>query len=90
MANKINLTMRIDATMRERVQKAAAAQLVTESTWLRQAILAALGTMDAAEVSDAALQSNTLRDKRLSVRLRPDDRLLLTDRARARGMAPAT
>lgn len=42
------------------------------------------------EISSAALRGKALRTARLMIRLGPDDKLLLRERAAARGMAPAT
>ena len=36
------------------------------------------------------MQADAVRARRLTIRLRPDDQLLLRERASARGMAPAT
>jgi Bacterial mobilisation protein (MobC) len=84
------LKTRVSPETKARVQAVAQRQLLTESIWLRRTIDAALRTSDVVppEVPDRAKAS--LRGRCLYVRLRPEDRLLLTDRAAARGMPAAT
>lgn len=90
MANTHRIAIRVESDLHERVQRAAQVGLESESAWVRRAIIAALGERDADDVPATELQSRKRRDKRLSVRLRPDDRRNLADRAELRGMAPAT
>jgi Bacterial mobilisation protein (MobC) len=84
------LKTRVSPATKARVQAVAQRQLLTESIWLRRTIDAALSTSDVTppDVPDRVKES--LRDRCLYVRLRPEDRLLLTDRAAARGMPAAT
>jgi len=84
------LKTRVSPQIKARVQAVAQRQLLTESIWLRRTVDAALSTSDVTppDVPDRAKQS--LRGRCLYVRLRPEDRLLLTDRAAARGMPAAT
>ena len=49
-----------------------------------------LQSASAAEVGTPGGADRTSRDSRLTVRIRPDDQLLLRERAAARGMAAAT
>lgn len=49
-----------------------------------------LQSASAAEVGTLGGAGRTTRDSRLTVRIRPDDQLLLHERAAARGMAAAT
>ena len=75
------------------MNRAESMLLITESVWLKRLVMRALGE-SAASLPDAIgsqwrPQRHT-RDARLYVRLRPEDRLLLHERATARGMATAT
>jgi hypothetical protein len=84
------LKTRVSPETKTRVQAVAQQQLLTESIWLRRTVDAALRATDGAapDVPDRAIES--LRGRCLYVRLRPEDRLLLRDRAAARGMPAAT
>ena len=84
------LKTRVSPETKTRVQAVAQQQLLTESIWLRLTVDAALRTTDEAapNVPNRAVES--LRGRCLYVRLRPEDRLLLRDRAAARGMPAAT
>jgi len=87
------LKTRISLEEKQRVQALATRLLITESVWLKRLVMRALG-------ESAALLPDTIvtqreperhtRDARLYVRLHLEDRLLLRERATARGMAPAT
>jgi hypothetical protein len=76
------------------VQQAASRQLITESIWLKRLVIKALGDStesNSDEVGSAGrVEPSSARDSRLYVRLRHEDRLLLSERAAARGMAAAT
>jgi hypothetical protein len=79
-----------------RVARVTAAELLTESVWLRRLVLRALtaaqpqhGENGDHEVRTMGLGKRTAAD-RLNVRLRSEDRLLLNERSAARGMASAT
>ncbi len=64
---------------------------VTESSLLKKFVDVALLQSSGAPDSKVARQVDTvLRNVRVFVRLRPDDHVLLRDRAAARGMAAAT
>ena len=90
--------MAVDALVRCRVsletktllQSIAAREQVTESALVRQL----LETLVRASASDGPtngeLGDREVRAERMSIRLAPDDRLLLRDRATARGMPSAT
>ena len=75
------------------MQALATRLLITESVWLKRLVMRALGE-SAASLSDTIViqrePERYTRDARLYVRLRLEDRLLLRERATARGMAPAT
>jgi hypothetical protein len=75
------------------VQQAAGQQLITESIWLKRLVMRALsqsGELVSDTLGSTIRLERRARDARLYVRLRPEDCLLLGDRAAARGMAPAT
>jgi hypothetical protein len=70
---------------------AVAAQLgLSESAFLKRLVELNLQSTQAATVRIPEPTVAPVRGTRLSVRLRPDDRLLLRERAAARGMATAT
>jgi hypothetical protein len=62
----------------------------TESALVRQLLEATLRMSAREGFPDIGEPETTSRDFRLSVRLAPDDRLLLSERSVARGMAAAT
>lgn len=92
------LKTRVPAQTKALIRAAAEREYLTESIWLRRAIEAALR----AESAGTLTKPVPFRDRRsdteeahgdgarLYVRLRPDDRMLLRERAAARGMAGAT
>ena len=78
---------------KQRVHALASRLLITESVWLKRLVIRALGESVASFPEAIASQrppERQTRDARLYVRLRPEDRPLLSERATARGMAPAT
>ncbi len=95
---------RLTPDMKRRVANVAGREDVTESAWLKRLIVQALlaaddGGADAASMPDAVVpgschnQERKRRrpcDRRVYVRLRPEDLLLLETRAAARGMRSAT
>src|SRR5215813_4454552 len=87
------LKTRVSLEEKQRVHALAGRLLITESVWLKRLVIRALGE-SAASLPDATATQREperhTRDARLYVRLRPEDRLLLRERATARGMAPAT
>ena len=87
------LKTRVSLEEKQRVQALATRLLITESVWLKRLVMRALGE-SAASLSDTIViqrePERYTRDARLYVRLRLEDRLLLRERATARGMAPAT
>jgi hypothetical protein len=95
------LKTRTTPETKARVAKVAQAQLLTESVWLRQLVLRELragtpedeqrhrGDGPAADVGGARPYRRAPGSS-LYIRLRPEDRLLLQERAAARGMASAT
>lgn len=91
------LKTRVSPDTKRRVQSAAERQLLTESVWLRRIIDAALAAESGGTQTDeltGAIRGHSSAgrhssDWRLYVRLRQEDRLLLCERAAARGMAGA-
>lgn len=79
-----------------RVAKAVQAELLSESIWLRQLVLRELQAAQPAHAAGDVLatrgrcSTSCGAASRLNVRLRTEDRLLLHERAAARGMASAT
>lgn len=91
MAMRHQLHLSVPADLKRRVKAAARAEFLTPSAWVRRVTLRALGSSlgdHAAEIAED--YGADLRDQRLSVRVSPDDTLLLRTRAVARGMRPAT
>jgi hypothetical protein len=85
------LTAAVSGDTQRRVKAAAAAELISASAWLRRVTIRALACQPSAPEHTASDElSADLRDRRLCVRVSPDDALLLKDRALARGMRPAT
>jgi uncharacterized protein (DUF1778 family) len=93
------LKTRVPAETKALIRAAAEREYVTESIWFRRAIEHALLAQSGVSASpspqpfrDRRVQGNEKRRgrARLSIRLRPDDRLLLRERAAARGMPSAT
>ena len=81
--------------MRRIVQSVAQRQQLTESAWLRclieNTLRSAGATLNSSSDSAEPQPPEPIaRGARLYVRLRPDDQLLLRERAAARGMAAAT
>lgn len=89
--------MTVDALVRCRVsaetkcllRSIAAREHITESALIRQ-LLETLVRTSASESPDRARSDDAVRGDRMSIRLAPDDRLLLCERASARGMPSAT
>lgn len=92
---------RITPETKARVAQVTQSQLLTESIWLRRLVLRELGVAaseDArrhqigvpAEGIRGQCSNRRAPGSSLHVKLRPDDRLLLHERAAARGMASAT
>jgi hypothetical protein len=90
--------MPVDALVRCRVgsetktllQSIAAREQITESALVRQLLETLVKASAIAEAPTGKTDEPELRGERVSIRLAPDDRLLLSDRATARGMRSAT
>jgi hypothetical protein len=91
-------TMAVDALVRCRVssetktllQSIAAREQVTESALVRQLLDTLVRTSATESPAIGKPDDTELRGERLSIRLAPGDRLLLCERAGARGMPSAT
>ena len=91
-------TMAVDALVRCRVsaetktllQSIAARERITESALIRQLLDTLVRTSATATLPSGNSGDTELRGQRMSIRVAPDDRLLLRDRATARGMPSAT
>jgi len=90
MATSQLIAVRVSPETKARFRELASCQHMTESGLLKRLIDISL--RGAAPVRDNVSDSpyRAGRDSRVCVRLRPDDRLLLCERAASRGMAPAT
>jgi len=76
--------------MKERVRALAKQQQLGESGLLKRLLEMTLSSGAEVHKSDIEQTCRASRTSRLYVRLRPDDQLLLAERAAARGMAGAT
>ncbi len=92
------LSTRITPEIKEQITEVVRDEFLTESIWLRRLVLRELrvvGPDEARNRGDTSDARGRCSDKRaphsaLYVRLRPEDRMLLQERAAARGMASAT
>lgn len=92
------LKTRIPAEVKARVQSAAAQAYLTEAAWFRRAVDRELRTQGAIDPDVGSVAFNDRRCKRTAgrrktriyLRLRFDDRIILQERAAARGMPVAT
>lgn len=90
MAADALVRCRVTAETKAVLQSIADREQITESALVRQLLDALVkASATAGEVTRKADEPE-LRGERLSIRLAPDDRLLLSDRATARGMPAAT
>src|SRR6202167_5139251 len=90
MSDGTHLTTWVTRETKERFAAVARHQGLSDSALLKRLVEVTLQTASAGEVVTLAAADRTPRDSRLSVRIRPDDQLLLRERAAARGMAAAT
>src|SRR5580658_5968615 len=88
------LKTRVTPELKTRVTQITEAELLTEAVWLRRVVNAAIRRHGTAEPPAGASRGQCAGAlgpaTRLTVRLRRGDRLLLHERAAARGMASAT
>ena len=90
MSDGTHLTTWVTRETKDRFAAVARHQGLSDSALLKRLVDLMLQTASAGEVATLAAADRTSRDSRLSVRIRPDDQLLLRERAAARGMAAAT
>ncbi len=83
-------TIRLPAEHRARLQSLAHDYGLTESAFLRRLVDRAIEPLAPSPAAHANCVRDAARAERLYVRLYPDDRQLLAERALARGMASAT
>ena len=85
------IAARVSSDTKARLRALAEQQHMTESGLLKHVVEILLQAGSAPDASPTARADEPAsRGTRLTIRLRPDDRLLLRERAAARGMAPAT
>lgn len=90
MARESLIRCRVSNEVKGLLQSVAAQRQMTESALVRQLIEATVQMATVPEVADDVAPTSVVRDARLYVRLAPEDRLLLSDRAKTRGMPAAT
>ena len=90
MSDGTHLTTWVTRETKERFAAVARHQGLSDSALLKRLVDLMLQSASAAEVGTPGGADRAPRDSRLTVRIRPDDQLLLRERAAARGMAPAT
>ena len=90
MSDGTHLTTWVTRETKARFAAIARHQGLSDSALLKRLVDLMLQGAGAAEVGTSGGADRTSRDSRLTVRIRPDDQLLLRDRAAARGMAMAT
>jgi Bacterial mobilisation protein (MobC) len=90
MARESLVRCRVSDEVKGLLQTVAAQRQITESALVRQLIEAMVQMATDAGIAAGTASRRVVRDARLYVRLAPEDRILLSDRATARGMAPAT
>jgi predicted DNA-binding protein len=78
---------RVSSEVKDRLRQIASQRQTTESALVRQLLESVLKLTDLEEVGHP---ERALRDERLCVRLATEDRLLLADRARTRGLPAST
>lgn len=84
------IACRVTPETKARVRRLAERDGITESALLRQLLDVVLRTANLDELPAMATSDRVNRQARLNVRLEPEDWRLLTERAKARGMAAAT
>ena len=90
MAREALIRCRVSNEVKGLLHKVAAQRQITESALVRQLIEATVQMATVPEVADDVAPTSVVRDARLYVRLAPEDRILLSGRATARGMPSAT
>src|SRR4030095_259215 len=90
MKNCTHLATWVTRDAKARFALVAQTQGLTESALLKRLVELTLQTASVGVEGKRERYVQVPRESRLTIRLRPDDRLLLRERAVARGMAPAT
>ncbi|MGO9594788.1 MAG: plasmid mobilization protein [Steroidobacteraceae bacterium] len=90
MAADAFIQCRVTPEIKALVRALARRDQITESALVKQLLEVVLRSSAAAGLSRMEPERSSPRDMRLYVRLDPDDRLLLNERAAARGMPSAT
>jgi hypothetical protein len=90
MSDGTHLTTWVTRETKERFAAVARQQGLSDSALLKRLVELMLQSASAADLGTPGGRDRTARDSRLTVRIRPDDQLLLRERAAARGMAAAT
>jgi hypothetical protein len=84
------IAARVSSATKDRLRSLAAKRQLSESALLKDLLELTLGGPAVPASDDAEPVARVARGARLYVRLRPDDQLLLAERAAARRMAAAT
>jgi len=84
------IAARVSSATKDRLKSLAAKRQLSESALLKELLELALGGPAVPAPDDVEPVAKVARGARLYVRLRPDDQLLLAERAAARRMAAAT
>jgi hypothetical protein len=84
------LKTRVTQETKQIVESIARRQQLTESAWLRRLVTTTLDSAGATAESTRRDSEELPRNQRLTIRLLPDDRVLLQARATARGLPTAT
>jgi hypothetical protein len=90
MTSSVLIAARVSPQTKARLAALANAQQLTESAFLKRLVESAFQVMSPPSSEAIAPMQPRDRSARLYVRLRDDDRLLLRERAAARGMPAAT
>src|SRR5271163_347730 len=90
MSDGTHLTTWVTHETKQRFAAVARHQGLSDSALLKRLVELMLRTAGAEETGTPGGPDRSCRDSRLTVRIRPDDQLLLRERAAARGMAAAT
>ncbi len=90
MAADAFIQCRVTPEMKEAIRSLARREQISESALLKQLLSVVLRTAGSSVRLAEDRQTDRMRDSRLSVRLRMEDRALLAERCAARGLACAT
>ena len=91
MPKRYFLHTTVAADIKRRIKAAAAAEFITPAAWLRRVAIRALPSQPLALARSRSDDDSAKPwDRRLYVRISPEDSLLLKARALARGIRPAT